>query len=103
MCSFMGYFIFYLANTNVMITAVYPGTFDPLTRGHEDLVRRAANLFDQVVVGVAHSQAKKPFFTVDERVEISQEVLCHYPNDQVKSFCCILKDFIRHEYSLVIL
>ncbi len=51
-----------------MITAVYPGTFDPLTRGHEDLVRRAANLFDHVVVGVASSQNKRPFFTVEERV-----------------------------------
>ena len=44
-----------------MITAIYPGTFDPLTRGHEDLVRRAAGLFDEVVVGVAFSHAKKPF------------------------------------------
>src|SRR5690625_5986781 len=85
-----------------MITAVYPGTFDPLTRGHEDLVRRAANLFDQVVVGVAHSQAKKPFFTVDERVEIAQEVLGHYPNVQVKSFGGLLKDFVRQENARVI-
>ena len=50
-----------------MITAIYPGTFDPLTRGHEDLVRRAASLFDRVVVGVAHSRNKKPFFSIDER------------------------------------
>jgi len=85
-----------------MITAVYPGTFDPLTRGHEDLVRRAANLFDQVVVGVAHSQAKKPFFTVDERVEIAQEVLGHYPNVQVKSCGGLLKDFVRQENARVI-
>ncbi len=85
-----------------MITAVYPGTFDPLTRGHEDLVRRAANLFDQVVVGVAHSQAKKPFFTVEERVEIAREVLGHYPNVQVKSFGGLLKDFVRQENARVI-
>ena len=69
-----------------MITAVYPGTFDPLTRGHEDLVRRAAHLFDHVVVAVAHSPNKRPFFTVDERVEIAQEVLGHYSNVEVKSF-----------------
>ena len=69
-----------------MITAVYPGTFDPLTRGHEDLVRRAASLFDHLVVGIAHSQAKNPFFTVEERVDIAQEVLGHYPNVEVKSF-----------------
>ena len=51
-----------------MITAIYPGTFDPMTRGHEDLVRRAASLFDRVVVGVAHSRNKKPFFAIEERV-----------------------------------
>ncbi|HLS20983.1 MAG TPA: pantetheine-phosphate adenylyltransferase [Paenalcaligenes sp.] len=85
-----------------MITAVYPGTFDPLTRGHEDLVRRAANLFDQVVVGIAYSRAKKPFFTVEERVEIAREVLGHYPNVQVKSFGGLLKDFAREENARVI-
>jgi len=85
-----------------MITAVYPGTFDPFTRGHEDLVRRAANLFDQVVVGVAYSRAKKPFFTVEERVEIASEVLGHYPNVQVKSFGGLLKDFAREENARVI-
>src|SRR5690625_7050958 len=85
-----------------MITAVYPGTFDPLTRGLEDLARPAANLCDQVVVGVAHSQAKTPFFTVDERVEIAQEVLGHYPNVQVKSFGGLLKDFVRQENARVI-
>src|SRR5690606_24532848 len=85
-----------------MITAVYPGTFDPLTRGHEDLVRRAAGLFDHVVVGVAHSQAKRPFFTVDERVEIAREVLGHYPNVEVKSFAGLLKDFVREQNGRVI-
>jgi pantetheine-phosphate adenylyltransferase len=85
-----------------MITAVYPGTFDPLTRGHEDLVRRAASLFDHLVVGIAHSQAKNPFFTVEERVEIAQEVLGHYPNVEVKSFAGLLKDFVREENARVI-
>lgn len=85
-----------------MITAVYPGTFDPLTRGHEDLVRRAANLFDRVVVAVAYSPNKKPFFTTAERVEIAQEVLSHYPNVEVKSFGGLLKDFVRKEEARVI-
>lgn len=85
-----------------MITAVYPGTFDPLTRGHEDLVRRASSLFDRVVVGIAHSRAKKPFFTVQERVEIAQEVLGHYPNVEVKSFAGLLKDFVREQDGKVI-
>lgn len=85
-----------------MITAVYPGTFDPFTRGHEDLVRRAANLFDHVVVGIAHSQAKRPFFSVEERVEIAREVLSHYPNVEVKSFGGLLKDFVREQDGRVI-
>ncbi|TAN27355.1 MAG: pantetheine-phosphate adenylyltransferase [Castellaniella sp.] len=85
-----------------MITAVYPGTFDPLTRGHEDLVRRAANLFDQVVVGVAQSQNKRPFFTLEERLEIAEEVLGHYPNVRVRSFSGLLKDFVRDQNARVI-
>jgi pantetheine-phosphate adenylyltransferase len=85
-----------------MITAIYPGTFDPMTRGHEDLVRRAASLFDQVVIGVAHSRKKSPFFSVDERVEIAREVLSHYPNVKVASFAGLLKDFVREQEGRVI-
>ena len=54
------------------IRAVYPGTFDPITNGHEDLIQRAARLFDEIVVGVAQSQAKRPFFSLDERVKIAR-------------------------------
>jgi len=86
-----------------MITAVYPGTFDPLTRGHEDLVRRAASLFDQVVVGVASSRAKNPFFTLEERLDIAREVLGHYPNVTVQTFSGLLKDFVREQDGRVIL
>ncbi|SOE51771.1 Phosphopantetheine adenylyltransferase [plant metagenome] len=85
-----------------MITAVYPGTFDPLTRGHEDLVRRAAGLFDKVVVGVADSRNKKPFFSLQERLEIAEEVLGHYPNVIVRSFAGLLKDFVREQDGRVI-
>jgi len=85
-----------------MITAIYPGTFDPLTRGHEDLVRRAAGLFDKVVVGIAHSRAKNPFFTIEERLEIADEVLGHYPNVKVTAFSGLLKDFVREQDGRVI-
>ena len=78
-----------------MVTAVYPGTFDPLTRGHEDLVRRASGLFDTLVVGVADSKSKKPFFSLEERLSIANEVLGHYPNVRVESFSGLLKDFVR--------
>ncbi len=86
-----------------MLIAVYPGTFDPLTRGHEDLVRRASKLFDRLVVGVADSKSKRPFFSMDERVEIAQEVLGHYPNVEVCGFTGLLKDFVRsHDAKIII-
>lgn len=82
--------------------AVYPGTFDPLTRGHEDLVRRAAKLFQHVVVGIAESRSKRPFFALDERVEIAREVLAPYQNVEVKGFDCLLMDFLRAQGASVI-
>lgn len=78
-----------------MQTAVYPGTFDPFTRGHEDLVRRGAKLFDRLVVGVAESRSKQPFFSLAERSEIAQEILSHYPSVEVRPFQGLLKDFVR--------
>jgi len=75
--------------------AVYPGTFDPITRGHEDLVRRASALFDRVIVGVAESRSKRPFFTTDERVDMAREILAAYPNVEVRGFSCLLMDFLN--------
>lgn len=83
--------------------AVYPGTFDPLTRGHEDLVRRASRLFDRVIVGVAHSRTKQPFFTLQERVDMAREVLAQYTNVEVHGFDCLLMDFMRQNGAHVIL
>jgi pantetheine-phosphate adenylyltransferase len=78
-----------------MKRAVYPGTFDPMTKGHEDLVRRAANLFDHVVVAIAASRAKHPFFTIDERVAMAREVLAAYPNVEVRGFSGLLMNFLK--------
>ncbi|MBK6336865.1 MAG: pantetheine-phosphate adenylyltransferase [Betaproteobacteria bacterium] len=86
-----------------MLKVVYPGTFDPFTRGHEDLTRRAARLFDHVVVGVAHSRSKQPYFTTDERVEMAREVLSAYPNVEVKPFSSLLMDFVHAQGARVIL
>ena len=86
-----------------MIKAVYPGTFDPLTRGHEDLVRRAASLFDEVVVGVADSRAKRTFFSLEERLDMANEVLVGYSNVRVEGFTGLLRDFIRKHQARVIL
>lgn len=78
-----------------MAVAVYPGTFDPLTLGHEDLVRRAADLFQRVIVGVAESRGKSPLFEPSERVEIARNVLSVYPNVEVVSFSGLLVNFVR--------
>ena len=86
-----------------MIKAVYPGTFDPITRGHEDLVRRAAELFDHVVVGVADSRGKRPFFAFSERIDLAREVLAPYGNVEVKGFSGLLRDFVRDHQARVIL
>ncbi|MDY7576286.1 pantetheine-phosphate adenylyltransferase [Actimicrobium sp. CCI2.3] len=85
-----------------MVTAIYPGTFDPLTRGHEDLVRRASGLFGKLIVGVADSKNKRPFFDLEERLTIANEVLGHYPNVVVESFSGLLKDFVRRHDARVI-
>ena len=83
--------------------AIYPGTFDPLTRGHEDLARRASALFQRVVIGIAESRGKKPLFTLAERVSIAKEVLAPYSNVEVKGFDCLLMDFVNQEEAHVIL
>ena len=85
------------------IRAVYPGTFDPITNGHEDLIQRASRLFDNIVVGVAHSQAKRPFFSLDERVAIASEVLSPYKNVTVLGFAGLLSEFVREQSAGVIL
>jgi len=83
--------------------AIYAGTFDPLTRGHEDLVRRSVSLFDHVIVAVAASQAKNPFFTLEERVEMAKEVLAPYANAEVCSFKGLLLDFLLSRGAKVVL
>jgi len=87
-----------------MIKVVYPGTFDPMTRGHEDLVRRASALFDEVIVGVAASRAKSTFFSPSERLEMAREVLSdNYSNVKVEGFKGLLRDFVRLHGARVIL
>jgi pantetheine-phosphate adenylyltransferase len=86
-----------------MIKAIYPGTFDPLTRGHEDLVRRAATLFDQVVLAIADSKAKRPFFTLEERSAMAREVLGDMKNVEVVGFSGLLTDFVRKQKARVVL
>ena len=86
-----------------MIRAVYPGTFDPLTRGHEDLVRRASRLFDSLILAIADSRAKRPFFTLSERIDMSREVLKDVKNLTIIGFTGLLTDFVRAQKASVVL
>jgi pantetheine-phosphate adenylyltransferase len=86
-----------------MIKAVYPGTFDPLTRGHEDLVRRAGTLFGSLILGIADSKAKRTFFTLQERVDMAREVLGDVNNLQIVGFTGLLIDFVRKHDAHVVL
>ena len=79
----------------VNIGAMYPGTFDPLTRGHEELIHRCARLFDQIVVAVAASPGKAPLFTLDERVDLAREVLKDTPGVSVTGYDGLSVDFAR--------
>ncbi|MEO8748584.1 MAG: pantetheine-phosphate adenylyltransferase [Rhodanobacter sp.] len=74
--------------------AVYPGTFDPITNGHTDLVTRAAPLFDKVVVAVADSSSKGPHFSVDERITLARMAVADLPNVEVRGFECLLATFV---------
>ena len=82
---------------------LYPGTFDPITNGHIDLVERAARLFDQVVVAVAAGHHKKPLFDLDERVQLVQQVTAHLPNVKVCGFSQLLAKFVQEQQATAVL
>ena len=86
-----------------MMIAVYPGTFDPVTHGHSDLVARAARMFEQVIVAVAENPGKIPAFDTKERVALAREVLAGVDNVEVCAFDCLLVDFARQRGASVIL
>lgn len=76
------------------VTAVYPGTFDPMTLGHEDVVRRASQLFDKLIVVVAVGHHKKTMFSLDERMDMVRELVKPYPGVEVDSFGGLMRDFV---------
>jgi pantetheine-phosphate adenylyltransferase, bacterial len=78
-----------------MSIALYPGTFDPITNGHSDLVERGVRLFDHLIVAVAANPSKHPAFSLDKRVALARQVLAHVPNAEVCSFDSLLVDFAR--------
>ncbi len=84
-------------------TAVYPGTFDPITNGHADLIFRAAPLFERIVIGIAESPGKNPALPLAERIALAQEALAGLPNLEVTGFDCLLAHFVRASNAGVIL
>ena len=85
------------------VVAVYPGTFDPVTNGHSDLVQRAAGLFDKVIVGIAANPGKTPLFDLAQRVAMAEQVLSHLENVEVCGFSELLVDFVKAKNAKVIL
>jgi len=84
-------------------TVIYPGTFDPITNGHVDLVERAAKLFDRIVVAIAFSEKKTPLFSLDERVELCAAALAHVDNVEVLGFSNLLTDFAKSQNARCVL
>ena len=91
------------ANLGNARIAVYPGTFDPITNGHADLVSRAAPLFDRLIVGIAESAAKGTSFSLDERIALAKSALAGIANVEVRGFASLLADFVRETGAGVIL
>jgi len=84
------------------LVAIYPGTFDPVTNGHTDLVHRASRLFSKVVVAVAQNADKEPFFSLDDRIRLTQEALGQHDNVEVCGFNSLLVEFMREKQATVI-
>ncbi len=85
------------------VVAVYPGTFDPITNGHSDLVQRAAGLFDRVIVGIAANPSKAPLFDLGQRVAMAEQVLSGFDNVEVCGFSDLLVNFVKAKNAKVIL
>ena len=85
------------------VKAIYPGTFDPVTNGHTDLITRGGKLFDQVIVGVAASPSKKPLFSLEQRVEFIEQITQHLPNVTVVGFSGLLVDFAKFHQATVLI
>ena len=85
------------------VKAIYPGTFDPVTNGHTDLITRGSKLFDEVIVGVAASPSKKPLFSLEQRVEYIEQITQHLPNVTVVGFSGLLVDFAKFHQATVLI
>lgn len=86
-----------------MIRAIYPGSFDPVTLGHLDIIRRSAERVDELIIGVLNNNKKSPMFTVEERVEMLLELTKEYPNVKVEAFSGLSVDFVKQKSANVII
>lgn len=82
---------------------IYPGTFDPITNGHKDLIQRAASMFDEVIVAIASSEKKRPLFTLEERVKLVEDSIAHLGNVKVKGFSTLLAFFCAENQARIVL
>ncbi|MGA1847504.1 pantetheine-phosphate adenylyltransferase [Deferribacter abyssi] len=85
------------------MNAIYPGTFDPLTNGHLDIIERGAKMFDRLIIAVAENKRKKPLFSIDERVKMIKESVTHMNNVEVEPFSILLVDFMKEKNVNIIL
>lgn len=85
------------------IKAIYPGTFDPVTNGHSDLIERASKLFNEVIIGVAASPSKQPRFDLEKRISMLKETSKHLPNVSVIGFSDLLANFAKHQQATVLI
>lgn len=85
-----------------MTRAIYPGSFDPVTFGHIDIIKRSANLFDEIIVGVLNNTSKSPLFSVEERVNMLKEATRDIPNIRIASFSGLLVDFVKETEATVV-
>jgi pantetheine-phosphate adenylyltransferase len=86
-----------------MSTAVYPGSFDPVTLGHYDIIKRSAKIFDHVIIGVLNNTAKIPLFSLEERVRMLEDIVSSLDNVSVESFDGLLVDFLKEKHTNVII
>lgn len=86
-----------------MKTVIYPGTFDPITNGHVDLVERAAAIFDKVILAIAFSEKKRPLFNLEERIDLARQALVHVPNVEFVGYSNLLVDFAREHSARFVL
>lgn len=82
---------------------VYPGTFDPITNGHQDLIERSARLFDRVIVAIAANPQKKPAFPLEKRIALAKQVIGHLPNVEVCGFSNLLVDFVAQQGATIVI